>query len=59
MLPHEEWVNGGWYESLFGAPPPVNPVRDANRQNFRRVKTYGDWYYASAGRKHLSRFQVT
>jgi len=45
MLTHEEWVNGGLYESLFGAPPPANPVRDTNRQNFGRVKIYGDWYH--------------
>ena len=29
---------------MFGAPPPANPVRDTNRQNFGRVKIYGDWY---------------
>jgi hypothetical protein len=33
MLPHEEWVNGGRYESLFGAPPPANPARDINHRN--------------------------
>jgi hypothetical protein len=21
-LTHEEWANGGWYDSLLGAPPP-------------------------------------
>ena len=43
-MTHEEWVNAGRYESLFGAPPPANPVRDTNRRNFGRVKIYADWY---------------
>jgi hypothetical protein len=35
--------NDGWYESLFGAPPPANPARNTNRrkrwksQRFRRL----------------------
>jgi hypothetical protein len=33
MVTHEEWVNGGRYESLFGAPPPANPTRDTKARN--------------------------
>jgi hypothetical protein len=33
MLTHEEWANGGWYDSLLGAPPPANPARDTNPWN--------------------------
>ena len=30
VLTHEEGVNAGRYESLFGAPPPANPARNTN-----------------------------
>ncbi len=33
MLTHEDWVNGAWYKSLLGAPPPANPVRNTKRPN--------------------------
>ena len=33
MLTHEEWVNGGRYESLFARGRPTNPARDTNRRN--------------------------
>ena len=42
MLTHEEWVNGARYKSLFGAPPPANPVRNTRRLN--------DWKSLSFGR---------
>ncbi len=30
VLTHEEWVNAGRYQSLFGAPPAANPARNTN-----------------------------
>jgi hypothetical protein len=38
MLTHEVWVNGGRYDSLFGAPPPTNPARDTKRRKFRKSR---------------------
>jgi len=32
MLTHEEWANGGWYESWFDARRPTNPARDTSRR---------------------------
>jgi hypothetical protein len=35
MLTHEEWVNGGRYESLLARGRPTNPARDTNRPKRR------------------------
>jgi hypothetical protein len=52
MLTHEVWVNGGRYESLFGAPPPANPARDTKRRKFRKSRNLrrfvSDRYAAAA-----------
>jgi hypothetical protein len=29
-LTHEEWVNGGRYESFFARGRPANPARETN-----------------------------
>ena len=41
MFIDEVSVNGGRYESLFGAPPPASPARDTNRPNCRKSRQFG------------------
>ena len=40
-LTHEKWVNGAWYKSLFGAPPPANPVRNTKSPNDWKSQSFG------------------
>ena len=48
MLTHEEWVNGGRYESLFARGRPTNPARDTSTasRNPPGVTLSEPWYYA-------------
>jgi hypothetical protein len=39
-LSHEEWVDAGWYEFMFGAPPPANPARDTGSRRQLVARDY-------------------
>jgi len=54
MLTHEEWVNAGRYDSLFGARPPANPARIPACLEADRVGLKTGWYqfgFFRAGRE--------
>ena len=49
LLTHEEWVDGTWYQPLFGTPPPANPVRNTRLPNDWKSQSFGSLILVDRG----------